>query len=44
MQRYKAKTIHMAQKKIARVNNYVCNVDFDLNDVIANEWHTHVGF
>jgi len=44
MQRYNAKIIHLAQKKIARVNNSVCNGDFDLTDIIANERHTHGGF
>jgi hypothetical protein len=28
MQRYNAKIIHLAQKKIARVNNSVCNLVF----------------
>ena len=39
-----AKIIHLAQKKTARVNNSVCNGDFDLTDIIANERHTHGGF
>ena len=43
MQRYNAKIFHLAQKKIARINNSVVNGDFDLNESIANERHTHGG-
>jgi hypothetical protein len=33
----------MAQNKITRVTNLVRNGDVDLNDMIANERHTHGG-
>jgi hypothetical protein len=43
LQRYNAKILYMAQNKITRVTNLVRNGDVDLNDMIANERHTHGG-